>query len=98
MRTRSARLRRADSPAVLGPGVRCRTHFASFARYVQTVASESEHEARAGARATPGPALLGAPKIGPPGHRPPRQHQWWYANRNTERRGMPERLGKGAGG
>jgi len=68
MLERSARC--ADSAALLGPRARRRTHYASFARSVQTTAA-SQSWKRA-TRAARGPALLAAPEIAPAGQRPPR--------------------------
>ena len=61
---------RADCTAMLGPGSRRRTHYASCARCVQTTAA-SQITKRA-ARADPGPALLVATEIAPAGYRLPR--------------------------
>jgi len=54
---------RADCTALLGSGSRRRTHYASFARSVQTTAA-SQTTKRA-SRADPEPALLVAPEIAP---------------------------------
>ena len=66
---RSAALRAADCPALLGVRARRRTRYVRFAHCAQTAAASQIDDARC-ARAAPRPALLGALHARRPGTRP----------------------------